>query len=238
MTAVTCQNARETLRQCSRYHVAMRLTLAPLFLATAPLAQGFLDPAAELVRTADANLDGDVAAPPSKSVMVRVLAAGLLALPSLRHQLEIPLESARGHLPVLERIAGQAQVVPCLRKPRDPRASPEVSNDDEEQQMLVDGIVHLDDLAEEDKFFLIQQIEDLNKNIRYTCKQEDIFQDDQEASGDDSYNGRRAKRYNRSSLRNRTRKLDVILDEEEEYADDAGSENRDGTNDPVSAAEQ
>ena len=38
------------------------------------------------------------------------------------------------------------------------------------KEMLVDGFIHLDELAEEDKFFLIQQIEDLNKNIRYTCK--------------------------------------------------------------------
>ena len=116
-----------------------------------------------------------------------------------------------------------------------PRASPEVSIDDEEQQMLVDGIVHLDDLADEDKFFLIQQIEDLNKNIRYTCKQEDIFQDDQELTGDDGYNERRAKRYNRSSLRNRTRKLDVILDEDEDQGDD-GSDN--GKKEQLNDAEQ
>ena len=95
--------------------------------------------------------------------------------------------------------------------------------------------MHLDDLADEDKFFLIQQIEDLNKNIRYTCKQEDIFQDDQELTGDDGYNERRAKRYNRSSLRNRTRKLDVILDEDEDQGDD-GSDN--GKKEQLNDAEQ
>lgn len=57
------------------------------------------------------------------------------------------------------------------------RTSPEAPPADQEEdesktnkEMLVDGFIHLDELAEEDKFFLIQQIEDLNKNIRYTCK--------------------------------------------------------------------
>ena len=36
----------------------------------------------------------------------------------------------------------------------------------------------LNELTEKDKFFLIQQIEDLNKNIRYCQESDAIFEDE------------------------------------------------------------
>ena len=35
------------------------------------------------------------------------------------------------------------------------------------------------DITDEDKFFLIQQIEDLNKNIRYCQNSSDVYQEDE-----------------------------------------------------------
>lgn len=51
-----------------------------------------------------------------------------------------------------------------------PAEQPEEEDAKATKEILMDGFIQLDELAEEDKFFLIQQIEDLNKNIRYTCK--------------------------------------------------------------------
>lgn len=123
--------------------------------------------------------------------------------------------------------------------------------------MFVDGFIHLDELAEEDKFFLIQELEDLNKNIRYTCKQQDIFCDDDDESHQDENEDKEeqdsddggyaegrggGKRYTRPSVRGvrGARKLDIILDEEEdgdadENAEVDRNENYESAVDPIAA---
>ena len=96
------------------------------------------------------------------------------------------------------------------------------NSEEDEQQAIIDGIVDLDELADEDKFFLIQQIEDLNKNIRYTCKQEDIFEDEEVDDSNDY--SRRNTRYKKQVRNRANRNLDVILDEEEENQNESDSD--------------
>ena len=103
--------------------------------------------------------------------------------------------------------------------------------DNIEKAVAEDVDLGLNDLTQEDKFFLIQQIEDLNKNIRY-CQnsQQNIYQEDE--NGDEiDYEINSAKKRksgsklkytrnmrNRNQVRGTSRGLDIILDEEE-YAD-------------------
>lgn len=93
----------------------------------------------------------------------------------------------------------------------------------------------LNDLTQEDKFFLIQQIEDLNKNIRY-CQNSspcNIYQEDENGDEIDqeyaNYSSKKRKsgsklkytRNMRNCARGTSRGLDIILDEEEDADLDA-----------------
>jgi len=79
-------------------------------------------------------------------------------------------------------------------------------------------LTHLVDLPQEDKFFLIQQIEDLNKNIRYTASTDPGQEDDY-----DSPHKFRSPTKRASVIRG-GRGLDIILDEEEEQEGDLSSD--------------
>jgi hypothetical protein len=71
----------------------------------------------------------------------------------------------------------------------------------------------IDDMTQEDKFFLIQQIEDLNKNIRY-CQNSSPYHTFQEDEHEDNP-------MEQPVIRNyQKRALDIILDEEEDVDDD------------------
>lgn len=105
----------------------------------------------------------------------------------------------------------------------------------EKRNEAVDQFVEnldLDELTQEDKFFLIQQIEDLNKNIRY-CQNASPYifeEDDTSPKPQSSQSPDPIQSLNFASLENKNvsfhrhgargvrgaRKLDIILDEEEE----------------------
>lgn len=107
--------------------------------------------------------------------------------------------------------------------------------------MRIDALGALDDLTQEDKFFLIQQIEDLNKNIRY-CQQSSATQDIDFLDELDSFSkdgmgpihseqptfiGKsKANRLGYKGVRGGATGLDIILDEEEEMENELDFENQ------------
>ena len=83
--------------------------------------------------------------------------------------------------------------------------------------------LELNEMTQEDKFFLIQQIEDLNKNIRYYQNSSPVVEEEDEAVADGKnrkqkmvkVQGKIKAPRKMSTIRGAGR-LDIILDEEEE----------------------
>jgi hypothetical protein len=107
------------------------------------------------------------------------------------------------------------------------------------ENLRLDALGALDDLTQEDKFFLIQQIEDLNKNIRYCHESSTTHEIYQEDDLDSQQNGigpihseqptfigkSKSNRLGYKGVRGGATGLDIILDEEEEMENELDYEN-------------
>lgn len=98
--------------------------------------------------------------------------------------------------------------------------SSNVLKPEQQEQINLD----LNELTQEDKFFLIQQIEDLNKNIRYCQNNQNIYEEDDdeaeffnpEVKRTSAIGLNSAAKKRQSLIRGGTKGLDIILDEEED----------------------